>query len=147
MIFRPAQVCIEAIAAAQVRLWAQNEVRTVTERAAWPAYPGAASTGGRHYGLPRCMPPKDWRATPAASAKAHEANTGKPNRFVKVLLFRSETWHHNVPRAFRNGALDTIISPVNGRPNSKMRKIAHAAEKANRERQVKSVTLRGENRL
>lgn len=92
--------------------------------------------------------PRDWRATPAASAKAREANTGKPDRFVRALLFRSEYLaHHNVPRAFRNGALDTIISPVNGRPNSKIRKIAHDAEKANRERQVKSVTLRGENRL
>ena len=45
------------------------------------------------------------------------------------------------------GALDTIISPVNGRPSSKIRKIAQAAEKAKRERQVNSVPFRGENRL
>lgn len=54
---------------------------------------------------------------------------------------------HSAPRAFRKGALDIIISPVNGRPSSKIRKIAQAAEKANRERQVNSVMFRGENRL
>ena len=60
---------------------------------------------------------------------------------------RGASESHSVPRAFRSGALDTIISPVNGRPSSKIRKIAHAAEKANNERQAKSVTFSGENRL
>lgn len=56
---------------------------------------------------------------------------------------------HNqfAPRAFRSGALESIIRPVNGRLSSSMRKIAQAAEKANRDRQVKSVEFRGEKRL
>jgi hypothetical protein len=54
---------------------------------------------------------------------------------------------HNVARAFLRGALDSIMSPVKGRPSSKIRKIAEAAEKANSERQVKSVMFRGEKRL
>ena len=41
---------------------------------------------------------------------------------------------HNAPRACRSGVLDNIISPVNGRPSSKIRKIAEAAEKASSER-------------
>ena len=54
---------------------------------------------------------------------------------------------HSVARAFLRGALDSIMSPVKGRPSSKIRKIAEAAEKANSERQVKSVMFRGEKRL
>jgi len=42
------------------------------------------------------------------------------------------------PRAFRSGALDIDNSPVNGRLNSSIRKIAHAADKANTERHVKT---------
>ena len=54
---------------------------------------------------------------------------------------------HSVARAFLRGALDSIMSPVKGRPSSRIRKIAEAAEKANSERQVKSVMFRGEKRL
>src|SRR5215469_6290607 len=54
---------------------------------------------------------------------------------------------HIVPSAFRSGALDNRSSPVNGRLSSKIRKIPHADEKANSDRQVKTVSLRGENRL
>jgi hypothetical protein len=54
---------------------------------------------------------------------------------------------YSVARAFLRGALDSIMSPVNGRPSSRIRKIAEAAEKANSERQVKSVMFRGEKRL
>src|SRR6516162_2218220 len=39
------------------------------------------------------------------------------------------------------------INPVNGWLNSKIRKIAHAADRANSERQVNTVTFKGENRL
>ena len=39
------------------------------------------------------------------------------------------------------------INPVNGWLNSKIRKIAHAADGANSERQVNTVTFKGENRL
>ena len=53
---------------------------------------------------------------------------------------------HIVPSAFRSGTLD-IISPVNGRLSSMIRKIADAADKAKRNRQVKTVPFRGENRL
>jgi hypothetical protein len=38
------------------------------------------------------------------------------------------------PRAFRSGALGIAINPMNGWLNSKIRKIAHAADKANSER-------------
>jgi hypothetical protein len=41
---------------------------------------------------------------------------------------------HIAPRAFRIGALDMPIRPVKGRLSSKIRKIAHAADKANRKR-------------
>src|SRR4051794_3929753 len=54
---------------------------------------------------------------------------------------------HSVARAFLRGALDNIMRPVKGRPSSKIRNIAEAAEKANSERQVKSVMFRGEKRL
>jgi hypothetical protein len=43
--------------------------------------------------------------------------------------------------------LDMLIRPVNGRLSSNIKKIPHAADKANRTRQVKTVTLGGENRL
>jgi hypothetical protein len=45
------------------------------------------------------------------------------------------------PRAFRSGALGIAINPMNGWLNSKIRKIAHAADKANSERQVNTVTF------
>src|SRR5690349_11411639 len=51
------------------------------------------------------------------------------------------------PRAFRSGALEIIKRPVNGWPNSKIRKIAHAADRANSERLVNTVTFKDENRL
>src|SRR5512132_3707879 len=54
---------------------------------------------------------------------------------------------HIVPRAFRSGTLDSRSSPVNGRLSSKIRKIAPADDKANSERQAKTVSLRGVNRL
>ena len=54
---------------------------------------------------------------------------------------------HMFSRAFRSGALDMLMTPVKGRLSSKIRKIAHAADKANRQRHVTTVTLRGENRL
>jgi hypothetical protein len=50
-------------------------------------------------------------------------------------------------REIRRGALDIIITPVNGLLSCKIRKIAHAADKANRRRQVSTVTFRGENKL
>jgi len=55
--------------------------------------------------------------------------------------------NHSAPSAFRSGALESIIKPVNGRLSSIMRKIAQAAEKANSERHVKSVVFGGEKRL
>ena len=55
--------------------------------------------------------------------------------------------NHSAPSAFRSGALESIIKPVNGRLSSIMRKIAQAAEKANSERHVKSVVFSGEKRL
>jgi hypothetical protein len=76
-----------------------------------------------------CSPPCNTRAT---------VSNGRC-RFLKG--------RHSVPRAFLRGALDSIMSPVKGRPSSKIRKIAEAAEKANSERQVKSVMFRGEKRL
>ena len=54
---------------------------------------------------------------------------------------------HRGPRAFRKGALEIISKPVNGWLNSKIRKIAQAADSANSERQVNTVTFKGENRL
>lgn len=39
------------------------------------------------------------------------------------------------------------MSPVKGRPSSKIGKIAEEAEKANNEPQMKSVMFRGEKRL
>ena len=54
---------------------------------------------------------------------------------------------HSGTSAFRSGALDIIISPVNGRLSCSIRKIAHPADKANRKRKVMTVTFRGENRL
>ena len=64
---------------------------------------------------------------------------------VALAMTRSQTY--SVPRAFRSGRLESIIRPVNGRLSSSMRKIAHAAEKANSDRQVKSVVFSGEKRL
>src|SRR5262249_23269414 len=54
---------------------------------------------------------------------------------------------HNDPRAFRSGALDIVSNPVNGWLNSNIRKIAHAADSANSDRLVNTVTFKGENRL
>ena len=54
---------------------------------------------------------------------------------------------HNGARACRRGSLEIIISPENGWLSSKIRKIAHDAESAKRDRQVKTVTFKSENRL
>ena len=51
------------------------------------------------------------------------------------------------PRACRNGALEIIITPENGWLSSKIRKIAHDADRAKRDRHVKTVTFKAENRL
>jgi hypothetical protein len=71
------------------------------------------------------------------------------NPFRRTACIPGERLCHNqiAPSALRRGALDSIIRPVNGRPSSNIRKIAEAAEKANTERQVKSVGFNGENRL
>jgi hypothetical protein len=60
---------------------------------------------------------------------------------------RLACFYQIAPRALRSGALESIIKPLNGRLNSRTRKIAHAADKANKDRQVKRVVFRGENRL
>ena len=73
----------------------------------------------------------------AAKARGGGPRSGERNRH----FFYSD------PRAFRSGALAIAINPVNGWLNSKIRKIAHAAERANSERQVNTVTFKGENRL
>src|SRR5215467_599734 len=54
---------------------------------------------------------------------------------------------HSGARACRRGSLEIIISPENGWLSSKIRKIAHDAESAKRDRQVKTVTFKSENRL
>ena len=54
---------------------------------------------------------------------------------------------HRGPRAFRSGALEIIIRPENGLLSSKIRKIAHDADPAKRDRQMKTVTFKSENRL
>jgi hypothetical protein len=54
---------------------------------------------------------------------------------------------HRGPRACRIGALEIIIRPENGLLSSKIRKIAHDADSAKRDRQVKTVTFKAENRL
>ena len=64
----------------------------------------------------------------AAKARGGGPRSGERNR-----LFYSD------PRAFRSGALAIAINPVNGWLNSKIRKIAHAADRANSERQVNTV--------
>jgi hypothetical protein len=73
----------------------------------------------------------------------------RPNRAAAALAQRvcAKLLFHTGPRAFRKGALEIIIKPVNGWLNSKIRKIAHAADSANSERQVNTVTFKGENRL
>ena len=54
---------------------------------------------------------------------------------------------HSGARACRRGSLEIIISPENGWLSSKIRKIAHDADSAKRDRQVKTVTFKSENRL
>src|SRR5262252_8035438 len=54
---------------------------------------------------------------------------------------------HSGARACRRGSLEIIISPEKGWLSSKIRKIAHDAESAKRDRQVKTVTFKSENRL
>ena len=54
---------------------------------------------------------------------------------------------HSGARACRRGSLEIIIRPENGRLSSKIRKIAHDADSAKRDRQVKTVTFKSENRL
>jgi hypothetical protein len=54
---------------------------------------------------------------------------------------------HSGARACRRGSLEIIISPENGLLSSKIKKIAHDAESAKRDRQVKTVTFTSENRL
>src|SRR5262249_16870901 len=51
------------------------------------------------------------------------------------------------PRACRSGALEIVIRPENGWPSSRIRKIAHDADSAKRDRQVKTVAFNAENRL
>jgi hypothetical protein len=51
------------------------------------------------------------------------------------------------PRACRSGALEIIIRPVNGQLSSKIRKIAHDADRAKRDRNARTVTFSVENRL
>src|SRR5215831_13354675 len=50
-------------------------------------------------------------------------------------------------RACRRGSLEIIIKPENGLLSSKIRKIAHDADSAKSDRQVKTVTFKSENRL
>jgi hypothetical protein len=54
---------------------------------------------------------------------------------------------HSGARACRRGSLEIIIRPENGRLSSKIRKIVHDADSAKRERQVKTVKFKSENRL
>src|SRR6516165_4647367 len=54
---------------------------------------------------------------------------------------------HSGARACRRGSLEIIISPENGWLSSKIRKIAHDAESAKRDRQVNTVMFKSENRL
>ena len=51
------------------------------------------------------------------------------------------------PRALRNGSLEIIITPANGSLSSKIKKMAHDAERANRHRKAKVVAFISENRL
>ena len=57
-----------------------------------------------------------------------------------------EAKFHKGPRACRSGALEIIIRPENGWLSSKIRKIAHDADSAKRDSQVKTVTFKSENR-
>ena len=87
-----------------------------------------------------------WAIGPLAGGEArHDSSWLDFSLFGQAIADGSR--RHSVQRAFRSGALETIISPVNGRPSSRIRKIAHAAEKANTDRQVKSVEFSGANRL
>src|SRR6516164_6611205 len=54
---------------------------------------------------------------------------------------------HSGARACRSGSLEIIIKPENGLLSSNIRKIAHDAESAKSDRQVKTVTFKSENRL
>src|SRR5262249_9490223 len=66
------------------------------------------------------------------------------------LLTQSEHWglkFHRGPRACRRGALEIVIKPENGWLSSKIRKIAHDADSAKRDRQGKTVAFKTENRL
>ena len=54
---------------------------------------------------------------------------------------------HSGARACRRGSLEIIIKPENGLLSSKIRKIAHDADSAKSDRQVKTVTFKSENRL
>src|SRR5215468_11336322 len=54
---------------------------------------------------------------------------------------------HSGARACRRGSLEIVIKPENGWLSSKIRKIAHDADSAKRDRQVKTVAFKAENRL
>src|SRR6516162_6294939 len=54
---------------------------------------------------------------------------------------------HSGARACRRGSLEIVIKPENGWLSSKIRKIAHDADSAKRDRQVKTVAFKSENRL
>ena len=80
-------------------------------------------------------------------ARPEFANGSKSVGRMLRCSVNSRAEAHSAPRAFRSGTLDMLIRPVNGRLSSNIKKIPHVADKANRTRQVKTVTFGGENRL
>src|SRR5215469_13873942 len=71
----------------------------------------------------------------------------KTDFFLRPL---SGTWRpklHSGARACRRGSLEIIINPENGWLSSKIRKIAHDADSAKRDRQMTTVPFKSENRL
>src|SRR5215472_14206963 len=82
---------------------------------------------------------------------AFGGQSGRRADFPKCLLL-TQSGHlgpklHRGPRACRRGALEIVIRPENGWLSSKIKNIAHDADNAKRDRQVKTVAFKAENRL
>src|SRR5262249_1313949 len=89
---------------------------------------------------------------PLANSDPSTHRRSKPINAVDQCTLLTQSGHarpkfHSGARACRRGSLEIIIRPENGRLSSKIRKIAHDADSAKRDRQVKTVTFKSENRL
>src|SRR5262249_31324670 len=68
-------------------------------------------------------------------------------RTAQLLPCWQKAQCHSGPRACRSDVLDIIMRPEKGWLSSKIRKMAHDADSAKRDKKVKTVTFNSANRL